>query len=153
MALLEQTTLPQRSASPSASTQKSPALAKLTSESPRESVQVDVPSVDEQTRSVTSTDNPDTGSPSETKPDGQKEQSYEDTGKEQESSSKEEDDGWQAIWEESVQAYYFYNQLTGKSTWDNPRVTIEPSEPNGTPGLGEHDRSAIGDCEDGLVLR
>lgn len=32
------------------------------------------------------------------------------------------DDGWQAIWDEQHQAYYFYNALSGQSTWTNPRV-------------------------------
>lgn len=44
-----------------------------------------------------------------------------------------EDDGWQAIWDAQHQAYYFYNALTGQSTWTNPRVpsatTIPPTLP------------------------
>lgn len=34
----------------------------------------------------------------------------------------EPDDGWDAIWEPSVEQYYFYNRFTHETTWDNPRV-------------------------------
>lgn len=34
----------------------------------------------------------------------------------------EADDGWDAIWEPSVEQYYFYNRFTQETTWDNPRV-------------------------------
>lgn len=33
-----------------------------------------------------------------------------------------QDDGWQPVWEEHAQAYYFYNRFTGATQWDNPRV-------------------------------
>ena len=45
----------------------------------------------------------------------------------------EEDDGWQPIWEESAQAFYFYNRLTGATQWTNPRVP-EATQP-GPPGV------------------
>ncbi|CAG8962012.1 hypothetical protein HYFRA_00014120 [Hymenoscyphus fraxineus] len=32
------------------------------------------------------------------------------------------DDGWAPVWEESAQAFYFYNRFTGASQWTNPRV-------------------------------
>ncbi|KAK6354532.1 hypothetical protein TWF696_003675 [Orbilia brochopaga] len=35
-------------------------------------------------------------------------------------------DGWEAVWEPEVGQYYFYNHLTGETTWTNPRVP--PSE-------------------------
>ncbi|KAF3919096.1 hypothetical protein ABW21_db0205399 [Orbilia brochopaga] len=31
-------------------------------------------------------------------------------------------DGWEAVWEAEVGQYYFYNRLTGETTWTNPRV-------------------------------
>ena len=34
----------------------------------------------------------------------------------------QEDDGWDALWDENSQAYYFYNRFTGISQWENPRV-------------------------------
>jgi hypothetical protein len=34
----------------------------------------------------------------------------------------EEDDGWAPVWEESAQAFYFYNRFTGATQWTNPRV-------------------------------
>ncbi|DAA77005.1 TPA_exp: Uncharacterized protein A8136_6771 [Trichophyton benhamiae CBS 112371] len=33
-----------------------------------------------------------------------------------------EDDGWDAMWDDNSQAYYFYNRVTGVSQWENPRV-------------------------------
>lgn len=34
----------------------------------------------------------------------------------------QEDDGWEAVWDGNLQAYYFYNRFTGVSQWENPRV-------------------------------
>lgn len=42
--------------------------------------------------------------------------------------AEEQDDGWAPVWEQTAQAYYFYNRFTGASQWTNPRVP-EPSEP------------------------
>lgn len=33
-----------------------------------------------------------------------------------------EDDGWDAMWDATRQAWYFYNRFTGLSQWENPRV-------------------------------
>jgi hypothetical protein len=33
-----------------------------------------------------------------------------------------EDDGWQPVWDQTNQAFYFYNRFTGATQWDNPRV-------------------------------
>ena len=33
-----------------------------------------------------------------------------------------EDDGWEPRWDVNAQAYYFYNNKTGVSQWENPRV-------------------------------
>lgn len=33
-----------------------------------------------------------------------------------------EDDGWDFQWDPTSQAYFFYNRLTGKSQWENPRL-------------------------------
>ena len=53
----------------------------------------------------------------------------------------EEDDGWQPVWEESAQAFYFYNSITGATTWTNPRVqSADATAP--APGLASHDRDA-----------
>jgi hypothetical protein len=32
------------------------------------------------------------------------------------------DDGWQPMWDERAQSYYFYNRFTNVSQWENPRV-------------------------------
>jgi hypothetical protein len=42
------------------------------------------------------------------------------------------DDGWDPVWDENAQAYYFYNRLTGVSQWNNPRVPdIQPEQGSG----------------------
>lgn len=33
-----------------------------------------------------------------------------------------EDDGWEALWDVNANQYYFYNRITGRSQWENPRV-------------------------------
>ena len=51
-----------------------------------------------------------------------------------------EDDGWAPIWDDTHQAYYFFNRFTNASQWTNPRVPeATDSEP---PGVGNHDRIA-----------
>lgn len=32
------------------------------------------------------------------------------------------DDGWEAKWDSNACAWYFYNNKTGRSQWENPRV-------------------------------
>lgn len=32
------------------------------------------------------------------------------------------DDGWEALWDNTSQQYYFYNRFTNETTWVNPRV-------------------------------
>ncbi|KAL8711462.1 MAG: hypothetical protein Q9220_004120 [cf. Caloplaca sp. 1 TL-2023] len=49
-----------------------------------------------------------------------------------------QDDGWDPLWDESAQAFYFYNRFSGTTQWANPRVP-EPQQP-GPPGVGSHDR-------------
>ena len=48
-----------------------------------------------------------------------------------------EDDGWAPVWDDKVQAYYFFNRFTGASQWTNPRV---PETEPGPPGVGNYDR-------------
>jgi len=51
-----------------------------------------------------------------------------------------EDDGWEPVWDETAQAFYFYNKLTNVTQWENPRIppTSEPNVPRledtGPPG-------------------
>lgn len=47
----------------------------------------------------------------------------------------EKDDGWAPVWEESAQAFYFYNRLTGASQWTNPRVPDAEAPQPGPPGV------------------
>ena len=49
------------------------------------------------------------------------------------------DDGWDAIWDETAQSFYFYNRNTGVSQWSNPRVP-DPTQEPGPPGVGNYDR-------------
>ena len=51
-----------------------------------------------------------------------------------------EDDGWAPVWDDTHQAYYFYNRLTGASQWTNPRVP--EATDSGPPGVGNYDRMA-----------
>jgi hypothetical protein len=50
------------------------------------------------------------------------------------------DDGWEPLWDNNAQAFYFYNRHTKKSQWDNPRVPDSTSATSTAPGLGPHDR-------------
>ncbi len=47
------------------------------------------------------------------------------------------DDGWDPVWDDSAQAFYFYNHFTGASQWTNPRV---PDAQPLVPGVGNYDR-------------
>lgn len=53
------------------------------------------------------------------------------------------DDGWAPVWEETAQAFYFYNRFTGATQWTNPRVpdattaSIIPTAPGVDPPLPE----------------
>lgn len=51
----------------------------------------------------------------------------------QATSAESVDDGWEAIWEDSVGAYYFYNRFTKISSWSNPRAPAGESEATGCP--------------------
>ena len=49
------------------------------------------------------------------------------------------------MWDPRASAFYFYNKMTGKSQWENPRVpaaTAVPPSSLAAPGLGAHDRTA-----------
>jgi hypothetical protein len=59
------------------------------------------------------------------------------------------DDGWEPVWDETAQAFYFYNRITKQTQWENPRVpteksTVLPPPPTlaslAPPGLGSYDR-------------
>lgn len=43
------------------------------------------------------------------------------------------DDGWAPVWDDTAQAFYFYNRFTNATQWDNPRVP-EAAQP-GPPGV------------------
>ena len=38
-----------------------------------------------------------------------------------------EDDGWEPVWDDVHQAYYFFNRFSGGTTWTNPRVPEVPA--------------------------
>ena len=47
------------------------------------------------------------------------------------------DDGWDPVWDDNAQAYYFYNRFTQQSQWTNPRVP-DVTQP-AAPGVGNYD--------------
>ncbi len=49
----------------------------------------------------------------------------------------QQDDGWDPVWDDTAQAFYFYNRFTAASQWTNPRV---PEAQLSAPGVGNHDR-------------
>ena len=51
------------------------------------------------------------------------------------------DDGWEPVWDDAAQAFYFFNRFTKATQWENPRVPDAPQQP-GPPGVGNYDRSA-----------
>jgi hypothetical protein len=72
----------------------------------------------------------------------------------------EEDDGWAPIWEETAQAFYFYNRFTGATQWTNPRVPeatptappgVEPqgvaAPPSASPPTGGYNPAIHGDYD------
>ncbi|KAJ9604600.1 hypothetical protein H2200_010714 [Cladophialophora chaetospira] len=51
------------------------------------------------------------------------------------------DDGWEPVWDDRAQAFYFYNRLTNVTQWENPRIP-EATQPAGPPGVDNYDRLA-----------
>ncbi|KAL8972423.1 MAG: hypothetical protein Q9183_000555 [Haloplaca sp. 2 TL-2023] len=49
-----------------------------------------------------------------------------------------QDDGWDPIWDDNSQAYYFYNRFSGHSQWTNPRVPDVVQQP-APPSVGNQD--------------
>lgn len=39
----------------------------------------------------------------------------------------DEDDGWEPKWDYNAGAYYFFNNKTGVSQWENPRIPTVPA--------------------------
>ena len=71
----------------------------------------------------------------------------------------ESDDGWAPVWEETAQAFYFYNRFTGATQWTNPRVPdvsvshddsspALPSEQPAAPVAGGYDPAIHGDYDE-----
>lgn len=63
----------------------------------------------------------------------------------------QEDDGWDCQFDPTSQAWFFYNRFTGKTQWDNPRVTASevavPSAPGTEPSVPlppAHEKPAAG---------
>lgn len=46
-----------------------------------------------------------------------------------------EDDGWAPVWEETANAFYFYNRFTGATQWTNPRVPEASQFVETAPGV------------------
>lgn len=48
------------------------------------------------------------------------------------------DDGWEPVWDETAQAFYFFNRITQATQWENPRIpqsTQPAAVDQGPPGL------------------
>ncbi|KAJ5104744.1 hypothetical protein NUU61_002091 [Penicillium alfredii] len=65
-----------------------------------------------------------------------------------------EDDGWEPVWDNNAQAYYFYNRFTGVSQWDNPRVpnaagsdAPTPAPKPKAPAVGGYNPAIHGDYD------
>jgi hypothetical protein len=43
----------------------------------------------------------------------------------------EADDGWEAQWDPTANAWYFLNRRTGVAQWENPRVPAAPAYSHG----------------------
>lgn len=55
------------------------------------------------------------------------------------------DDGWAPVWDDTAQAFYFYNRFTQATQWDNPRVpsaTTTQTQLSGPPGVESHTHSS-----------
>jgi hypothetical protein len=59
-----------------------------------------------------------------------------------------EDDGWAPVWEETAQAFYFYNRFTGATQWTNPRVPEASQFVETAPGVAPVAITSIATQED-----
>jgi hypothetical protein len=59
-----------------------------------------------------------------------------------------EDDGWAPVWEETAQAFYFYNRFTGATQWTNPRVPEASQFMEAAPGVTSVAGTSTGARED-----
>lgn len=69
------------------------------------------------------------------------------------------DDGWDALWDDQAQAFYFFNRFTNVSQWENPRIPDAPQpvppgadKPGGSDSIpakraGGYDPSIHGDYD------
>ncbi|RMD40051.1 hypothetical protein DV735_g5068, partial [Chaetothyriales sp. CBS 134920] len=57
-------------------------------------------------------------------------------------SEEKADDGWQPIWDEAAQAFYFYNRFSHVTQWENPRVPSASQETATDAIASNHDRRA-----------
>ncbi len=57
-----------------------------------------------------------------------------------------DNDGWDFHWDETNQAFFFHNRITGVTTWENPRTAAPPSASlqDGAPGTAGPSASASG---------
>ena len=53
----------------------------------------------------------------------------------------EQDDGWECQWDQNTHAWFFYNRITGKRQWDNPRV---PEADDGPRPPVDEDPDSVG---------
>lgn len=62
--------------------------------------------------------------------------------------AKSADDGWQPMWDDHAQAYYFFNRFTNVSQWENPRVPEATQQPADQPAVhGGYNPAIHGDYD------
>ena len=52
--------------------------------------------------------------------------------------AKQDDDGWEPVWDDRVPGFYFFNRFTNKTQWENPRVPEAAQPTPGPPGVSNH---------------
>ncbi|KAI9721684.1 MAG: hypothetical protein M1828_005052 [Chrysothrix sp. TS-e1954] len=62
------------------------------------------------------------------------------------------DDGWQPIWDDAAQTYYFYNRFTESTQWENPRIPEIAEQAPGVPAALNGTRHAATDNQDHLSI-
>ena len=61
-----------------------------------------------------------------------------------------QDDGWDALWDDNAQAYYFYNRYTQATQWENPRVPDATQAPAVAPAERAPERAPGTDAPSSL---
>ncbi|CAK7564495.1 MAG: hypothetical protein SEPTF4163_002389 [Sporothrix epigloea] len=58
-----------------------------------------------------------------------------------------EDDGWDPVWSEEHQAWYFVNRFTQQTQWENPRLPTRATHTSAGPNIGGYNPAIHGDYD------